>query len=121
VSQYTADHAGALADIREAGAPVTFTFAVAGTHSPSTGTFTGGSTTSVDGDAIRMPGDVRRYAALGLTEREAITLLFAPTTFAANPEVGATFTFGGDTFTIATCDPLALDGDTMLVTVVGRR
>jgi len=118
--KYAPQHTSALATLERKGSAVTFTF-TSGTHTPATGTFASPTTATVAGQAIRLPGDVRRYAALGLTEREAITLLFAPTTYGANPEVGATFTFGSDTFTVATCDPLAIDGFTLLVTIVGRR
>lgn len=121
MTKYAADHAGALADLAEAGAAVTFALAVPGVYDPATDTTTAGTSASVAGQAIRLPGDARRYEALGLTEREAVTLLFAPTTYGANPAVGAAFTWGGETFTCASVDPLALDGTTLLATIVGRR
>ena len=121
MATYAADHAGALADLAEAGAAVTFALTLPGTYVESTDTFSGATSASVAGQAIRLPGDRQRYEALGLTEREAITLLFAPTTYGQTPVVGATFTFGSDTFKVEAVDPLALDGTTLLATVVGRR
>jgi len=119
---YAADHAGALADLAEAGAAVTFTLAVPGTYDPATDTTTGGTSVSVAGQAIRLPGDRERYAALGLTEREAITLLFAPTTYGDTPAVGAAFTWGGETYQVESNDPLDVDGaGPILTTIVGRR
>jgi hypothetical protein len=121
VTKYTADHAGALADIQEAGSAVTFTFASPGTYTASTGLFAGDTTTTVTGAAIRVTGNPLRYQALGLTQTEAPTLLFAPTTYGSLPVLGASVVFGGVTYTVRDVEPLALDGTTIIANVVVAR
>lgn len=121
MSIYTSDHAGALADLAEAGASVTFTFASPGTYTASTGLFSGDTTTTVTGAAIRIAGNPLRYQALGLTQTEAPTLLFAPTTFGSLPVLGASVTFGGVTYTVRDVEPLALDGTAILANIVVAR
>ncbi len=46
MTKYAADHAGALADLTQAGARVTFAWDVPGAHDPATDTFANGTTTS---------------------------------------------------------------------------
>ena len=118
---YAPDHAGALADLAEAGASVTFTFASPGTYTASTGLFSSETATTVTGAAIRITGNPLRYQALGLTQTEAPTLLFAPTTYGSLPVLGASVTFGGIAYTVRDVEPLALDGNAILANVVVAR
>lgn len=121
MTKYAPDHAGALADLAEAGSAVTFTFATPGTYTASTGLFSGETTTTVTGAAIRVTGNPLRYQALGLTQTEAPTLLFAPTTYGSLPVLGASVVFGGVTYTVRDVEPLALDGTALLANIVVSR
>ena len=77
MTSYASDHASASADVRAAGAAVTFTRTSPGTEQLN-GTFDGASATTIFGAAIAKRGDPARYAALGLTLAQAVTLLFVP-------------------------------------------
>lgn len=114
---YATEHADALADVTAAGAAVTFSKTTQGSYDPETDTATA-STSAVAGVAIRVPGDPNRYSALNLVETQAATLLFVPTTFGDTPELGSSVSFGGSTLTVRDVEPLALDGTTILATVV---
>lgn len=114
---YAVEHAGALADVTEAGAAVTFSKVSQGSYDPETDTATP-STSTVAGSAVRVPGDPERYSRLNLVESKAVTLLFAPTTFGDTPALGATCSWGGETLTVRDVEPLAPDGNTIIATVV---
>lgn len=118
---YTADHAGALADLTEAGAAVTFTLTSPGMYSEATDTFASSGVTTVAGYAIEVPGDPRQYAALELIQRDARTLLFAPSTVGSTPALGAALTWAGATFTVQSVQRVAPDGTAILSTVVVAR
>jgi hypothetical protein len=118
---YAVDHASALADVTAAGAAVTFTVTNPGTSNPLTGQFTGNSTSTVTGSALRVKGDPKRYEALNLVESEAPTLLFTPTTYGQLPSLEATVTFGGTVYRVRDVDPLAPDGTAILARIVVSR
>jgi hypothetical protein len=121
MSVYGADHAGALADVRAAGAAVTVAAVTPGTHDPATGLFTSPTTTTVTGVAIRTRGIPERYAALGLVESESPSLLFVPDTFGAIPPLNGTLTWGGVGYTVRDVEPLAPDGTAILSRLVVAR
>jgi hypothetical protein len=121
MSGYATDHAGALADVRAAGAAVTVVATLPGTHVPSTGLFTSPTTTTVAGVAIRTRGIPERYAALGLVESEAPSLLFVPDTYGAIPPLGGVLTWGGVDYTVRDVEPLAPDGTAILSRLVVAR
>lgn len=120
---YAPDHAGALADLSADGAAVTFTLSTAGTHDPDTGLFTAPATASaVTGAAVQIAADPKTYARLGLLESEAVSLLVATTTYGASIALGATFTWGGQTYTVRDVGyGAAPDGTPIVSTVVGAR
>lgn len=118
MTKYAADHAGALADLTEAGAAVTFTRTTPGTYDAATDTHTAPVTSSVTGSAIKVSGRPKKYEALGLKESEAPTLLFAPTTYGSLPALGASVTFGGTTYTVRDVDSVAIDGTAIIAYVV---
>lgn len=103
MSVYTTDHAGALADVRAAGAAVTCT----------------GS--NVSGYAVRTKGDPTRYERLKLVESEAPTLLFVPSTFGGTPALNDLVTFGGTQYAVTDIDTLAPDGTAILHKIVVAR
>lgn len=118
MTSYAADHASALADIKDAGAAITFTKRSAGTHDPITDTFSAPSLSSVAGHAIRTKGDAKRYESLKLTPTDAITLLFAPTTYGQRPALGATATWEGAPVVVRDTDPVAPDGSDIVCRVI---
>ncbi len=113
---YTTEHASALADIRAAGASVTFTLAVA-TYNEATDTQTTTNST-VTGAAIQVKGDPNQYERLKLTEYSPATLLFAPDTYGSKPALGSTVPWAGSTQTVKSVDPLSPDGSTIIARVV---
>lgn len=113
---YAPDHAGALADIREAGAAVTFT-RVATTYADATG-LVSLVTTTVAGYAVRIPGEPSRYARGGWTLSTMPTLLVGTTTFGDVPAVGDTVVWGTTTYTVRDTEPLEPDGTAIISTVV---
>ena len=118
---YSEDHASALADVQDAGASVAFSLVSAGTHDPATDTWSGGSTTTVTGSAVRTAGNPERYKALELVESEAPTLFFTPDTYGSLPDQGSTVSWGGVTYTVRDVDPVAPDGTAIGAYVVIAR
>ena len=118
---YADTHAGALADIADAGASVTFTTISAGTYTESTDTFSGGSTATVSGSAIEVKGDPVRYANLGLVQLEPHTLLFAASTYGNDVALGATVTWNSAVFTVKAVDAVSPDGTPIIARVVVSR
>lgn len=116
---YQSEHADALADVEAAGAAVTFTL-VTQTYDAETDTSTP-ATTTVSGHAVRVRGNPRQYEALGLVEASTPTLLFVPTTYGEEPELGATVVWNGETYTVRDVAPLAPDGSAILSRVVVSR
>lgn len=115
---YVAEHASALADVTEAGAPVAFVRHTPGTYDAATGLTSPSSRTEVAGAAMRVKGDPRKYATLGLTEHEAPTLFFVATTYGDVPPLGASVSFGGATYTVRDVAPFAPDGTAIFSRVV---
>src|SRR5689334_19777427 len=103
MSVYTTDHAGALADVRAAGASVSFT----------------GS--GVAGYALRTRGNPRRYQALKLVETESPTLFFVPSTFGSIPALNDLVTFGGKEYAVADVEPFMPDGTAIFSRVIVTR
>jgi hypothetical protein len=118
---YALDHASAYADILAAGAAITFTKAVPGTMTPGSGVFSGASSSAVAGVAIRDKGDPKRYEALKLTQTEAVTLLFAPSTYGQMPELNAVGVFAGVTYRVRDVEPVAPDGNVIIASIVVTR
>ena len=118
---YTADAAGALADITSAGAAVTFTKITPGVYNAATDTWTDAVDLTVTGFAIQTGQNIVLYQALGLTLTDSPTLLFAPTTFGATPALGATVTFGSFVYTVRSVASLSPDGNAILSRVIVSR
>lgn len=115
---YAATHANALATAKRKGEAVTFSLANPGTHTPSTGTFSGAATSTVTGYAVRSRGDPKVYEALKLTPREAPTLFFVPSTYGQLPAMNAKVPFESVTYTVRSIDPIAPDGTAIAARVV---
>lgn len=118
MTKFAADHAGALADLAEAGASVTFTLTTPGTYDAATDTHSSPTTSTVTGSAIKVSGRPKKYEALGLRESEAPTLLFAPTTYGQLPALGASVAWGSATYTVRDVDSVAIDGTAIIAYVV---
>lgn len=72
---------------------VTFTRSNPGIHDPATDTFSGASVETWTGEGVAFALEGRRYKELELVEKEALSMYFAPTTYAAvdtEPPLGAT-------------------------------
>jgi hypothetical protein len=115
---YAAEHADALAMVAEAGASVTFTLTIPGTYDAATDTWTGGSTSTVTGDAIRTRGNPERYKALELIESESPALLFTPDTYGDLPALNSTVSWNSTTYTVRDVDPIAPDGTAIAARVI---
>lgn len=87
------------------------------TYTPTTDTSTV-SSASVAGYAVRTRGNPKVYEALKLIESEAPTLLFSPTTYGSMPDLGATVTWNGKTYTVRDVLPVAPDGTGIIAKVV---
>lgn len=119
---YTDDATGALADLTDAGASVTFTQQTPGVYDAATDTFTGAATTTVTGSAIEVPGNPDVYAALELIKLETRTLLFAASIYGnGRPALGMFVTWNGATFTVRSVDAVAPDGKPIISTIVVAR
>lgn len=117
---YQTEHADALADVKEAGAAVTFTKTVVTGYDETTGVQTTGTVT-VAGYAIRRPGKLETYERLGLIESAAPTLFFVPETYGEEPPLGASCSWGGQQHTAADVLPLEPDGEAIAARVVIKR
>jgi len=111
---YAETHADALATVTEAGAAAAFTMTLPGTYDPSTDTWSSPSTSTVSGYAVQVKGNPIRYEALGLTQGEAATLLFTPTTYAQVPALGSKVTWNSTTYTVRDVTNVAPDGSAIL-------
>lgn len=115
---YVAEHAGALADVGDAGAAVTFTLQSPGTYDPATDTYSSAVTTTVEGQAIHTRGNPETYRELSLVESEAPTLLFVPTAYGELPDLGYTVTWANTVYTVKALQPLMPDGTTIMARIV---
>ena len=116
---YASEHRSALADIRAAGAAITFTLTKPGTHNPATGSAGASSTVSVSGFAIEVKKlserDHRAYQHASLTPGEAPMLLFAASTFGDVPPLDSKCNWGGVDYHVrAFGDRVAPDGTPIL-------
>ena len=118
---YADDHASALADLTEAGTAVTFTRTLPGTYDPSTDTWSGGSTTTVAGYAMRVKGNPLQYQALELIQSESPTLLFTPSTYGEMPALGSQVTWNSLAYTVRAVDPVSPDGTAIVARVIVSR
>lgn len=122
---YAKDHAGAVEDIQEAGASITFSHTTPGEYDPVTGLNGAPTTVTVAGYAVQVKADsasdLQRFAALGLTLVTARVLLFAPATFGAMPESGYTTSWGGDTVTVRHVQAIAPGGTAIMGRVTVSR
>lgn len=120
MSSFVAEHASALADVRQAPG-VRVVFRARG------GSYAGAndqrvpSPSMVAGWAIRTRGEPDTYEALTLVEEEAPTLLFVPDTLGEVPPLGATATWEGRQYTVRDVLPLEPDGHPILARVVIAR
>jgi len=113
---FAAQHASAYAQIAGKGAAVTFAKTTsAATYDPIADSGDPVST-SVPGVAMQVKGNPMVYSALGLTEEDAVTLLFAATTYGDAPSLGAVATWAGVARTVRSLAPVGPDG----VWIVGR-
>lgn len=113
---YAADHAGALASVREAGAAVTFTRTVQ-THTESTDDVSP-TTSTVSGYAVRKRGVPKAYAPDTLTTTELVTLFFVPTTFGEKPVLGSVVVWASVKYRVKYLESLEPDGTSIASTVV---
>lgn len=118
MSNYTTDHASALADVSDAGAAVTFTLTGQGTYNPATDTTTPGLDVTVDGSAVEVRGSLFHYQQLGLIATKARTLLFVPTTFNTAPLLDSVVVWGGESYTVKNVQLIAPNGDVIAARVV---
>lgn len=108
-SIYDTDAADVLAMIAEAGAPITFL----------ADQFRGGVIASdVTGVAVEIPGDPDTLTALGLVERNPVTLLVPAKGLGITPAPGVAFVWGTP-YTVKLATPLTPDRVPILWTIVG--
>ena len=105
MTKYGTDHAGAYADIKNAGAEVSFRK----------------KTTTVSGSALQIRGDPEEYEALKLVQKEALTLLFVAETYGDSPLLGAFCEWGELRYQVEASRKLAPDGTAVLSRVIVSR
>jgi hypothetical protein len=115
---YTETHARALDLVTRKGASASFSLTTPGTYDAATDTFTTPTTATVAGQAVAIKGDPERYLGLGLVLQNAITLLFAPTTYGSIPLPGYSVTWNSTVYTAREVEPIAPDGSTIAARVV---
>jgi hypothetical protein len=121
-SHFTADHADALVSLAENGAPVSFAHVEGdGTYLADLDMETYAAPVPVTGQAMRVKGDPKVYAALSLVEADAPTLLFAPDVFGTEPQLGMFVTWGAHVYAVRSVNPIAPDGPTIMARVVIAR
>lgn len=118
---YTADARSAYADLLAAGQAVTFTKQVPGAIDAATNRLSGASMITVVGAAARVKGNPLQYQALELVVTEAATLLFAGQTVGQLPPLGASVSFGGESYVVRWIDPVAPDGTPLVSRIVVSR
>lgn len=121
-SQYDDDILAAAEAIADAGATIVFTRKttvldeVTGATVPVTTTT---PTSAIRVKPYRM--DYMRLETGGLTLFDPVTLLAAASGMAFSPLPGDTFSWGANSFTVRTVDPIAPDGNAILYRVIGSR
>lgn len=106
MADYSAVHAGALAKVRDKGAPVTFRKRTAGEYDPLTDETQPPTEELVAGYAVEIPGELEEYDAYNLSPSKTIMLFFIPTVFGQLPAIGATVGWAGVTHTVEAIIPL---------------
>jgi hypothetical protein len=117
---YTTDHVRAYADILAAGSAVTLKRrAVAHTASTDAAAVT---PSTIAGAAMKVRGNPKQYASLGLTEHDNPTLLFATATYGDRAQLNDSLEWGGETVRITSIDETNPDGNGPIVSrlVVSR-
>lgn len=97
---YAEDHASALADVSDAGAPITWSKTTPGTYDEATDTYTDTVTTSCPCAAVEDDGDPQEYRDLELIQSNPVTLFCTPLTYGDLPTLGMTGTWGGVSRTV---------------------
>lgn len=122
-SHFSAEHGDALTMLAEFGAPVSFAFAPSdeGTYLADIDLETYVKPVPVTGQAVRVKGNPRVYAALSLVETDSPTLLFAADTIGTEPALGMFVTWGAHTYVAKSIEAIAPDGVTILARVVVTR
>ena len=102
----------------------TFSRVSPGTYDAATGTYTSPVTTTITGSAIEVKGNPQQYAALGLTQSGAPTLLFTPTDYELQSYTdefvlpGDQVEWNGQPFTVKAVFPIAPDGIVIMARVI---
>lgn len=117
---YAGDHAGALADVRAAGAAVTFTLDSPGAEQTD-GTFAGATSQTIAGYAIEDGGDPKEYERLKLTVTEAPRLFFVASTYGDEPVPGMVCLWAGRKHTVRSAKPFRPDGTAIFTYVIIAR
>lgn len=117
MSDYTEDHAGAVADVAEAGAAITFTLTTPGTLDPATETYSSPTTVTIAGYATENEDDSEEFRALSLVHASVKSLFFTPSTLGQFPLVGYTTTWGGQSYTVKQTKPYGPNGSVIFGTV----
>lgn len=117
---YTIEHAQAYADILAAGAAVTLVRrAAAHTASTDAAEIT---RSSIAGAAMKVRGNPKQYAPLGVTEHDSPTLLWAAATYGNAAQLNDELTWGGEPLRVVSIDETNPDGTGPIVSrlVVSR-
>ena len=118
MTMYAADHADALATLAEAGAPVTFSFQQGdGTYLADLDFETYAGPVTVSGYAVRVKDEPRVSVPDTEQVRERVTLLFAPSVLGQEPKQSMLVPWGGHTYAVTSCSPVAPDGSSLLMRV----
>ena len=96
---------------------VTFTRTSQGSYDAATDT-AALATSTITGTAVRVPGNPHRYAALGIVESKAPTLIFIPTLYGQTPEPGDVVTWESQEYTVRDVIPFGPDGVTIGASIV---
>lgn len=118
---YASQQASSYATLKRKGAAVSFIETLPGTLDPVTETYSGATTVTVAGYAVRVAGDPIRYRALELIQSENPTLLFGSTTAGSLPAVGSRVTWNALAYTVRDVEPLAPDGPAILAYIIIAR
>ena len=105
MTKYAAEHSGAYADIKDAGAEISFKK----------------KSTTISGVALQIKGDPEEYEALKLIEKAALTLLFVAETYGEFPPLGASCEWGEMRYQVEATRKVAPDGTAILSRVVVSR
>jgi hypothetical protein len=102
---YTADHASALADVRAAGAAISFVLGA----------------TTVACYAIPLSGMPKRFMPSKLVETQGPSLFCVPVTYGERPPINALGTWGGTEYAVKDEQPFDPDGTALFSYVALER